>query len=79
MQAGTFCGGWIGAGKFSLLTGSSSGKEVVHPQKRFFAGGSNSVRGYAQNRLGPKVLTVSVARLLVPDSVGGTPVCTVSR
>lgn len=30
----------------------------LHPQKRFFAGGPNSVRGFAQYRLGPKVLTV---------------------
>ena len=66
--------GWIGAGEFDLLEESG---DVAHPQKRFFAGGSNSVRGFAQNRLGPKVLTVSARELLVPDTVGGTPVCAI--
>ncbi|HSJ14562.1 MAG TPA: BamA/TamA family outer membrane protein [Longimicrobiales bacterium] len=48
----------------------------LHPQKRFFAGGPNSVRGYAQYRLGPKLLTVDAARVLTrPDSLGGAP-CT---
>ena len=31
----------------------------VHPQRRFFAGGANSVRGFAQSRLGPKILAVN--------------------
>ena len=44
----------------------------LHPQKRFFAGGPNSVRGFAQYRLGPKLLTVDAARVLArPDSLGG--------
>lgn len=36
----------------------------VHPQKRFFAGGPNSVRGFAYYRLGPKLLTVDAAEWL---------------
>jgi outer membrane protein insertion porin family len=36
----------------------------LHPQKRFFAGGPSSVRGFAQYRLGPKLLTVNAARTL---------------
>jgi outer membrane protein insertion porin family len=68
--------GWVGAGEFELLPDAG---EVVHPLKRFFAGGSNSVRGYAQNRLGPKVLTVSGDRLLRTDSAGAVPVCTVAE
>ena len=72
-------GGWVAPGEFSLLQGGQTGRDVVHPQKRFFAGGSNSVRGLAQNRLGPKVLTVSVERLLVPDSVGNQPICTIDQ
>lgn len=36
----------------------------VHPQKRFFAGGPNSVRGFAYYRLGPKLLTVDAAESL---------------
>lgn len=49
----------------------------VHPQKRFFAGGPNSVRGYAQFRLGPKLLTIdAVNRLAQPvekNGAGCTP------
>ncbi|MGH7443612.1 MAG: BamA/OMP85 family outer membrane protein, partial [Longimicrobiales bacterium] len=33
----------------------------LHPQKRFYSGGANSVRGVAQYRLGPRLLTVSAA------------------
>ena len=55
--------GWIGAGAFSLPAGDAA---VVHPQKRFFSGGANSVRGFAQNQLGPRVLTVDPSSLLFP-------------
>ncbi len=48
----------------------------LHPQKRFFAGGANSVRGFAQYRLGPKVLHVEPDVLLSGDGVGQS-VCTV--
>jgi outer membrane protein assembly factor BamA len=37
----------------------------LHPQKRFFAGGANSVRGFAQYRLGPRLLTARDPRDLV--------------
>src|SRR5690606_26670208 len=37
----------------------------LNPQKRFFAGGANSVRGFAEYRLGPKVLTVDAQDRLV--------------
>lgn len=44
----------------------------LHPQRRFFAGGANSVRGYAQYRLGPRLLTVDAAnRLARPAELGG--------
>lgn len=46
----------------------------LHPQKRFFAGGPNSVRGFAQYRLGPKLLTVNAANTLAqPAGVPGRP------
>ena len=72
--------GWVGPGEFALLRRNGFGSKVVHPQKRFFAGGSNSVRGFAQNRLGPKVLTVSAERLLLPGTAGGqgVPLCSVA-
>ena len=50
----------------------------LHPQKRFFAGGPNSIRGFAQNRLGPKALSISAGALLA-DSVGGRQGCTISQ
>ncbi|MCG8468399.1 MAG: BamA/TamA family outer membrane protein [Gemmatimonadetes bacterium] len=31
-------------------------QDVIHPAKRFFAGGSQSIRGFGQNLLGPRVL-----------------------
>ena len=55
--------GWIGAGAFALPAGDAA---VIHPQKRFFSGGANSVRGFAQNQLGPRVLTVDPSSLLFP-------------
>lgn len=49
---------------FGRLSPEVRAAEVVHPQKRFYAGGPNSMRGFAQNQLGPRVLTVDVARLV---------------
>jgi outer membrane protein assembly factor BamA len=45
--------------------GSSSG-DILHPSKRFYAGGSQSVRGYGENQLGPRVLTIDPAILERP-------------
>jgi outer membrane protein insertion porin family/translocation and assembly module TamA len=44
--------------------------DVLHPRKLFYAGGANSVRGFPQNQLGPRVLTVAPDRL---EAVGCTP------
>ena len=63
-------GGWVGAGAFVL-----GGADIVHPQKRFFSGGANSVRGFAQNQLGPRVLTVDPARLLIADTDAPDAIC----
>lgn len=35
------------------------GSNILHPRTRFYAGGSQSVRGYGENQLGPKILTIS--------------------
>lgn len=43
--------------------------EIVHPQKRFFGGGPNSVRGFGLNLLGPTVLVVDTEQ----DCPGLTP------
>lgn len=50
--------GWAGA------LGEEGSTLGLHPQKRFFAGGANSVRGFAQYRLGPRLLTVDAAGTL---------------
>ena len=62
--------GWVSSGTFTFFMGSA---DLVHPQKRFFSGGANSVRGFAQNQLGPRVLTVDPSQLLI--STGEAP-CT---
>ncbi|MGH7574035.1 MAG: BamA/OMP85 family outer membrane protein [Longimicrobiales bacterium] len=53
----------------------------VHPQKRLFAGGPNSVRGFAFYRLGPKVLTVDAAEWLArpADAENGGAGCTAQQ
>lgn len=68
-------GGWVGAGAFKALLQTPGPVDVIHPQKRFYAGGANSVRGFAQGRLGPRVLTVDPVRLLstVPQGAGCDP------
>jgi outer membrane protein assembly factor BamA len=65
-------GGWVGSGGFDNLIGPAENVDIVHPQKRFYAGGANSVRGFAQGRLGPRVLTTEAAVLIA----GTNPVCT---
>jgi outer membrane protein assembly factor BamA len=37
--------------------------DILYPRVRFYAGGANSVRGFGENQLGPRVLTIS------PDSL----------
>ena len=36
---------------------------LIHPRKRFYAGGSQSVRGYGESQLGPRVLTIPSGKL----------------
>ena len=49
---------------------------IIHPRKRFYAGGSQSVRGFAENQLGPRVLTISPAGLTDTSRKGA---CTVQE
>ena len=65
--------GWVSTGTFTFFVGSG---DVVHPQKRFFSGGGNSVRGFAQNQLGPRVLTIDPSPLLFPKGGTGEIPCT---
>jgi outer membrane protein assembly factor BamA len=64
-------GGWMKPGPFYGLESGAGDTEVVHPQTRLYAGGSNSVRGFAQNRLGPLVLTVDPQMLLGTEEAPG--------
>ena len=41
---------------------------IIHPRRRFYAGGSQSVRGYGENQLGPRVLTIPENTLRGRDS-----------
>jgi outer membrane protein insertion porin family/translocation and assembly module TamA len=52
--------------RFGVVRAISSGTEggVLHPRKRFYAGGANSVRGYAENQLGPRILTIDDSTLI---------------
>jgi len=69
--------GWVRA---LASTGSALGVEtdaaLLHPRKRFYAGGSRSVRGYGENQLGPRVLTIPSSRLRDndPDCGEGTDI-----
>jgi outer membrane protein insertion porin family len=62
--AGHLRGGWVRA-LASTTTSSTDGLgDVLHPRKRFYAGGANSVRGYGENQLGPRILTIDPQRLI---------------
>jgi outer membrane protein insertion porin family/translocation and assembly module TamA len=58
-------GGWVRS------AGGEDASRIVPPQKRFYAGGANSVRGFGQSRLGPRVLVVDPTVLIRADSLGG--------
>jgi hypothetical protein len=52
---------------------------VLHPEKRFYAGGANSVRGFGQNRLGPRVLYVENVSELADTTLVGRVACTADQ
>ena len=58
---------------------SSTGDTVLHPRTRFYAGGAMSVRGYGENQLGPRVLTISADSLRFQQNRGQPtkPLCPV--
>jgi len=53
--------GYVKATGGRVFQGGVGEEPVVHPRKRFFAGGAQSVRGFGQNLLGPTVLVVDSA------------------
>jgi outer membrane protein assembly factor BamA len=56
--------GWVKSLESTAsAVGVESNGDILHPRKRFYAGGSRSVRGYGENQLGPRVLTIPASRL----------------
>ncbi len=70
-------GGWVNPGGFKGFATPEASGEIVPPEKRLYAGGSNSVRGFAPGHLGPRVLYLrEVKRALNPIGGSGSPPCT---
>ena len=64
----------IRAGFVRALSGGTD-NGAIHPRKRFYAGGANSVRGFGESQLGPRILTIDGDKLLkaattLPGAVG---------
>lgn len=56
--------GWVkGLESTASALGVEGTTDLLHPRKRFYAGGSRSVRGFGENQLGPRVLTIPAGRL----------------
>ena len=51
---------------------AGAGEGILHPRARFYAGGMQSVRGFAENELGPRVLQVRRASLLAAGCTATT-------
>jgi translocation and assembly module TamA len=62
--------GFVKALSGNALT-ADQGLGVLHPRKRFYAGGASSVRGYGENMLGPRLLTIDPLKLAGPADDGG--------
>ena len=68
--------GRISPGGFEgLVSPGQRFPEVVPPQKRFYGGGANSIRGFAQSTLGPRSLSIGVEELLRRRGAGRGPTC----
>ncbi len=63
--AGRVRGGWVRplGGTAEALGVENASAAVLHPRKRFYSGGSQSVRGYGENQLGPRILTIAADSL----------------
>lgn len=71
-QGGVVVAGRLRAGVGWPQGDAGTGSLGMNPQKRFFAGGANSVRGFAPFRLGPTVLGIDAVEWLVDvDDPGG--------
>lgn len=71
--AGHLRGGWVKSMRSSgNLTTDGLSADILHPRKRFYAGGASSVRGYGENQLGPRILTVDPAKLIAAGCTSAT-------
>lgn len=64
-------GGFVG----ELSMAEPGVPEIVPSEKRFYGGGANSVRGFAQSNLGPRSLSIAVEELLRRRGGSGEPAC----
>lgn len=64
-------GGFVG--QLSDMEGALP--EIVPSEKRFYGGGANSLRGFAQSSLGPRSLSIPVEELLRHQSPSDEPAC----
>jgi outer membrane protein assembly factor BamA len=46
---------------------------VLHPRTLFYAGGAQSVRGFGENQLGPRILTIPPEYLAFAKDINGNP------
>lgn len=61
-------GGWVrSTGEGRNRDGEFGPAMELHPTKRFYAGGARSTRGFGENQLGPRILTIGPERLIEPD------------
>jgi outer membrane protein assembly factor BamA len=65
--------GHLRMGIVRALAGGRGDIGVLHPRKRFYAGGAQSVRGYTENQLGPRILTIAPEKLLQAMTAAGAP------
>ncbi|HEV2148276.1 MAG TPA: BamA/TamA family outer membrane protein [Longimicrobiaceae bacterium] len=68
--------GWVLAGRLqggTFLEGVIGAEGYIPPERRFYAGGPNSVRGFQRNRLGPRVYVDTPEPGAKPDSLGVLP------
>ncbi len=70
--------GWVRSSGYESFRSDGFSGDILHPEKRLFSGGANSVRGFAQNRLGPRVLYLDDPELLYSPEVSprDPPPCT---
>jgi outer membrane protein insertion porin family len=64
--AGRLRAGWVHPleGTAARIGVGDEADRLLHPRKRFYAGGARSVRGFRENQLGPRVLTIDPDTLL---------------